>query len=100
MDLKYFAEAITPVLVLLACGAVPVSLVFISKYFKLRTRELELEAQHHAHEHEARLRAMEMRQAAVESALGSLSGVRRSDLLEGPPAADPLPPLPHRLHES
>ena len=100
MDLQFFAEAITPVLVILALAAVPISLVFITKYFKLRTRELELEAEHHAHEHEARLRAMEMRQAAVESALGSLSGVRRSDLLEGPPAADALPPGPHRIRES
>ena len=100
MDLRLFAEAITPVLVILSLAAGPIGLVFITKYFKLRTRELELEAQYHAHEHEARLRAMEMRQAAMESALGSLSGVRRADLLEGPPAADALPPLPQRIHES
>lgn len=100
MDLRYFAEAITPVLVIMALAAGPVTLVFITKYFKLRTHELTLEAQLHAHEHEARLRAMEMRQAAVESALSSLSGGRRNDLLEAPPLSDALPPGPHRVRES
>lgn len=100
MDGSQFAEAVTPVLIIMALALGPVSLVFISKYFKLRTRELELEAEHHAHEQEARLRAMEMRQAAVESALGSLSGVRRSELLESPPAAEVFAGSPHRIRES
>jgi cytosine/uracil/thiamine/allantoin permease len=99
MDPVNFAEAVTPVLVIVALALGPVSLVFINKYFKLRTRELELEAQYHAHEQEARLRALEMRQAAVESALGSLSGARRSDLLE-PPPADALSGVPLRIRES
>ncbi len=98
MDPSLFTDGLQAVMVIVALALGPVSLVFISKYFKLRTRELELEAQHHAHEQEARLRAMEMRQAAMESALGSLSGVRRSDLLEGPPA-DSLPGSPSRLRE-
>ena len=86
-------------MVMVGIGIIPISLTFITKYFKLRTRELELEGEHHAREHESRLRGLEMRQAAMESALGSLSGVRRSDLLEGPPA-DSLPGSPSRIRES
>ncbi len=100
MDPNLFTDGLQATMVIMALALGPVSLVFISKYFKLRTRELELEAEHHAHEHEARLRAMEMRQAAMESALGSLSGVRRSDLLEAPPSAESLAGGPSRVRES
>jgi len=97
-------EGLVPCVVMLALGAIPVSLVFISKYFKLKTRELELEAELHGREAQARIRALETRQAAMENGLDAMVQAisRRSELsahpslLEAPPAAEPLAAEPPR----
>ena len=39
------SQVLGPFLGVLACGANPVTLVFLSKHFKLRTRELDLQAE-------------------------------------------------------
>jgi uncharacterized membrane protein len=104
-------ESIVPVVALLGCAAVPVVLVFINKYFKLRTRELELEAELHGRVLASRLQTLELRQQAVESALQSLAAAPRAEaagvapraeLFAGPDAADPSSPAapqPRRLRE-
>jgi hypothetical protein len=82
---KALAEAIGPVLGVLACGAIPASIIFLIKHFKLKTRELELEAELHGRDAQARLQAMETRLAALEGALGSLVQTlsRRPELSAG-----------------
>lgn len=102
-------ESIVPVVALLGCAAVPVALVFISKYFKLRTRELELEAELHGRELASRLQMLELRQQAIESALQSLAAAPRAEaagvapraeLFAGPDADAPAAPAPvRRLRE-
>src|SRR3954470_2261428 len=85
---KAIAEALGPALGMLGLGAIPVMLVFLSKHFKLRTREIELEAELHGRDSQARLQAMETRLAGLEGALGSLVNAisRRSDLMQPPDA--------------
>jgi hypothetical protein len=87
--IKALSEILGPLLGLLACGAIPITLVFMSKHFKLRTRELELEAELHGRNSQARLQAMETRISAMEGALSSLvqaiSG--RQDLMQLPYAS-------------
>jgi hypothetical protein len=88
------AEMIGPSLALLIFGAVPISIVFMNKYFKLKSREMELDAELHGREMESRLRTMEARQGATESAITALAnglsigrantGQQRS-LMESPP---------------
>ena len=93
---RAITEGLVPCIVMLALGSIPVSLVFISKHFKLKTRELELEAELHGREAQARIRALETRQAAMENALDAMvqAVTRRSDLaahpslLEAPPVAE------------
>ena len=94
-------EIFGPTLGVLAIGLIPISLVFMSKYFKLRTRELELQSQLHGLEAQARIRAMETRQAAMESALQAIARhlTREPDnsmprpLTEPPNEPAPAPPL-------
>jgi hypothetical protein len=81
-------ESVVPVVALLGCAAVPVALVFINKYFKLRTRELELEAELHGRELASRLQSMELRQQAVESALQSLAAAPRAEAAGVAPRAE------------
>src|SRR5256885_1246761 len=85
---KAISEVLGPFLGLLALGAIPVSLVFLNKHFKLRTRELELEAELHGRDSQARLQAMETRLSALEGALTSLVQAisRRQDLMQPPDA--------------
>src|SRR3954471_18839625 len=85
---KAVSEVLGPFLGVLACGAIPVTLVFLTKHFKLRTREIELEAELHGRDSQARLQAMETRLAGLEGALGSLVNAvsRRSDLMQPPDA--------------
>ena len=82
------SEILGPFLGVLACGAIPVTLIFISKHFKLRTRELELEAELHGRDSQARLQALETRLSAMEGALGSLVQTisRRQELMQPPDA--------------
>ena len=93
---KAAAEVFGPVLGVLACGAIPVALVFISKHFKLRMRELELEAQLHSRDAQARLQALETRIAAMEAGLGSLvqTFARRPELAPPDAPAAQQPALP------
>ena len=94
---KAVLEIVGPLLGVLACGAIPITLVYLSKHFKLRTRELELEAELHGRDSQARLQAMETRLSALEGALGSLVQTisRRQDLMQ-PPDAPQLPDLADR----
>jgi hypothetical protein len=68
------AHALVPVLSCLFVFGMPVAIVFITKHFKLKNRELELEAELHSRELEMRLRSLEARQSAIESALGVIGG--------------------------
>jgi hypothetical protein len=98
---KAISEVLGPFLAVLASGAIPVALVFLSKHFKLKTKELELEAEMHGREMQARLQAFETRVTALEGVLGSLSQAisSRQQLLQAPDAPpsgeEParLPPL-------
>jgi hypothetical protein len=85
---KAISEVLGPFLGVLACGAIPVTLVFLSKHFKLRSRELDLEAELHGRDSQARLQALETRLSAMEGALGSLVQTlsRRQDLMQPPDA--------------
>lgn len=89
---RAIAEAVAPCCAILALGAVPFSLVFLNKHFKLKTRELELEAELHGRESQSRIRAMETRQLAMEGALQQLvnSLQHRSELTAPPPHAGPV----------
>jgi len=86
--IKALSDVFGPFLGVLACGAIPTTLFFLSKHFKLRTRELELEAELHGRDAQARLQAMETRLCAMEGALGSLVQTlsRRQDLMQPPDA--------------
>src|SRR5438067_2023673 len=57
---KAISEVLGPFLGLLALGAIPVTLMFLTNHFKLRTRELELEAELHGRDSQARLQAKEL----------------------------------------
>src|SRR2546421_12721783 len=84
---KAISEVLGPFLGLLALGAIPVTLMFLTKHFKLRTRELELEAELHGRDSQARLQAIETRLAAMETALlSSLQSLRRPELMAPPDA--------------
>jgi len=85
---KAISEVLGPFLGLLALGAIPVTLMFLTKHFKLRTRELELEAELHGRDSQARLQAMETRLSALEGALTSIVQTisRRHELMQPPDA--------------
>jgi len=85
---KAISEVLGPFLGLLALGAIPVTLLFLTKHFKLRTRELELEAELHGRDSQARLQAMETRLSALEGALTSIVQTisRRYELMQPPDA--------------
>jgi hypothetical protein len=82
------SEVMGPFLGLLVLGAIPVTLVFLTKHFKLRTRELDLEAELHGRDSQARLQALETRLSAMEGALGSIvqTLTRRQELMQPPDA--------------
>jgi hypothetical protein len=82
------SEILGPFLGVLACGAIPITVIFLSKHFKLRTRELELEAELHGRDSQARLQALETRLSAMEGALGSLVQAisQRQELMQPPNA--------------
>jgi hypothetical protein len=99
---------LVPLVAILFTFGMPVAIVWTVKHFQFKKRELELEAELHGREMEMRLRTLEARQAAVETALGALGGrplpapppvEQRMSLLE-PPAtssetaeANPTDPL-------
>jgi hypothetical protein len=86
-------EALAPTIAILGVSIIPISIVFMTKYFKLRTREMELDAESHGRELEARLRALESRQGSTESVISALAngmtGSRELNrgLMEAPPDA-------------
>src|SRR3954447_26129700 len=84
-SLKYMAEILVPSIAILATFGMPVAIIWLVKHFKLRNRELDLEAQLHGKELELRLRTLEVRQAAVETALTAI-GAKAS-----------LPPVEQRM---
>ena len=95
------AEVIGPAIAILVMGAIPVSIVFMNRYFKLKTREMELDAELHGRELEARLRAVEARQGATESAVTALANslsINRS-LMEPPPDSEAQIEAPRRIAE-
>ena len=91
--IRVLPEIIGPFICLTILGGIPVALVYMSKHFKLRTRELELEAELHGRQSSARLQAIETRLSAVEGALSSLGQALSS------PELSPGPDLP-RLPQS
>jgi hypothetical protein len=88
---------LVPIVAILAVFGMPVAILWILKHFKLRHRELEVEAQLHGKELEMRLRSLEARQAAIETALTAIgsrpveqkasSVEQRVSLLEPPGAS-------------
>jgi hypothetical protein len=104
---KTIAEILGPAIGLFICGAVPVSIIFMTRYFKLRTREMELDAELHGRELDSRLRALESRQGATESAITALANglsIGRGNeqhraLMEAPPDETPQTRPPMRLTE-
>ena len=95
---KAISEVLGPFFGVLACGAIPVALVFLTKHFKLKTKELDLEAQMHGREMHARLQAFETRISALEGAFGSLAQAisPRQQLMQAPDAP-PIGEEPARL---
>ena len=85
--LAHVIENMIPVFAMLALSAIPLGIVFMSKYFKLKTRELELEAALHGQAIDGQLRTLEGRLAANEAAVTSLVNVltAQRSLLEAPP---------------
>ena len=63
---------VRPALALITLSAMPIAIVFMSKHFKLKHRELDLRAELQGREAETRLRALESRQAGLEQAVGAL----------------------------
>ncbi|MFL5275532.1 MAG: hypothetical protein ACJ783_13735 [Myxococcales bacterium] len=95
---KAISEVLAPFFGLLAFGAIPVALVFLSKHFKLKTKELELEAEMHGRDLQSRLQAFETRVNALEGAFGSLSqAISPRQQLMQPPDAPPIGEGPPRL---
>jgi hypothetical protein len=108
--LQYFAKYMVPLVAILATFGTPVAIIWLFKHFHLRNRELDLESQLHSKELEMRLKTIEVRQAAIETALTAIGRAapveassplqQRVSLLEGPAtsagsaeapqAADPL----------
>jgi hypothetical protein len=97
---KVLAHALIPIVSCLVVFGMPVAIVFINKHFKLKNRELELDAELHGKELEMRLRSLEARQAAIESALGAIGGrppARLEEHAEPGSSAPDAPADPQRL---
>src|SRR5882762_5608887 len=62
-------EAIAPIAAMLAVFGMPVAIVFINKYFKLKHRELDVEAELQKKFTEEQRRQMEARLAGLENAM-------------------------------
>lgn len=107
--IKALSELVGPAIAMLVVGLVPISIVFMNRYFKLKTREMELDAELHGREMDLRLRAMEARQGAIESGITALAngmsiGQGRAEqsraLMEPPPAeSQPVTPVVRRISE-
>jgi hypothetical protein len=91
--LAVLIKSLIPIISIIFVFGMPVAVIWTAKHFKLKQRELELEAELHGKELELRLRTLEARQGAVESALTSLgarplpSPVEQRMSVFDPPAA-------------
>jgi len=92
-SLSILLKNLVPIFAILFVFGMPVAIVWTAKHFNLKHRELELEAQLHGKELELRLRSLEARQVAVETALTAIgaappvappSAGQRMSLLEPP----------------
>jgi hypothetical protein len=88
-NLTVLVHQLVPIVAILITFGFPVAIVWTVKHFKLKDRELELEAQLHSRELELRLRTLEARQSAVETALTAIGAKPapvedRVSLLEAP----------------
>ena len=90
MDVATLA-VLRPILILLACGFVPVSIVFSTLYFKHKRSELEMESELRKHELAHGAAAMDQRLRAVEAAVHHL--IAMSPQLS-PPQQQAAPGLP------
>jgi hypothetical protein len=101
-------DNLVPILAIVFTFGMPVAIIWTVKHFQFKKRELELEAELHGRELEMRLRTLEARQAAVETALGALGGrplpappvEQRMSLLDAPATSsetDEAQTDPHRL---
>jgi hypothetical protein len=90
--LSILLHNLVPIVAIVITFGFPVAIIWVVKHFQYKKRELELEAELHGREMEMRLRTLEARQAAVETALGALGGrplpapqvEQRMSLLEPP----------------
>ena len=89
--LALLLENLVPVLGVLACGAIPIGIVWILKSHKLRMRELDIEEKALlSRGSETRLAAREQRMGMLESAIsGAALPASRAALLEGPATSGP-----------
>lgn len=89
-------RVLEPLAILLPLGLIPASILFIRGWFRLKTRELELEAEFHSREAHSRFASLELRQAAIESALTQLLQLPQGRLaqpLESPTQQLPMLPV-------
>jgi len=70
--MQKFVMYLVPMVAILATFGTPVAIIWLIKHFNLRHRELDLEAQLHGKELELRLKTLEARQAAIETALTAI----------------------------
>ena len=91
MDVATLA-VLRPILILLACGFVPVSIVVSKLYFNHKRSELELESELRKHELTHGAAAMDQRLRAVEAAVHHL--IAMSPQLQGPPQQQGAASLP------
>ena len=96
-SLGILANALAPVLAVLALSVAPIGILWVLKSHKLRMRELDLEEKMLPRNAEARLAAIETRLAAIEQAVGipvKESLPQRAALLEGPATSAEAAPAP------
>jgi hypothetical protein len=93
--LAILLKNLAPIFAIIFTFGMPVAVVWTIKHFKLKHRELDLEAELHGKELDLRLRSLEARQAAVESALTAIGArplpapvEQRMSLLEGPASSE------------
>jgi hypothetical protein len=73
-SLSILLHNLVPIIAIVFTFGCPVAIIWVFKHFQYKKRELELEAELHGREMEMRLRTLEARQGAVETALGALGG--------------------------
>jgi len=82
-----------PMVVTLITLGMPVAIVFIVKWFKLKNRELELDADHQRKWTEEQRRQLEQRVASLETAMQATLQIIAPRVPTAPPPQG-IPPLP------